>query len=127
MTNKELIEKYEELIKALSDQVALVSGDAFMDQEGYGYKALALSQKITKLESEIQSLKQAGEVTDSDIEKWAKETKFLSIEKLSDELKPLYGDDSKVNKITYDFIKDAITMGRIDGAKAALSGKIKHT
>jgi flagellar hook-associated protein FlgK len=53
----ELIKKLEELINILYDQVALVTGDAFIDQEGYGYKALALSQKITKLESEIIIIK----------------------------------------------------------------------
>jgi hypothetical protein len=40
-----------------NDQIALVCGESFKDPEGYGYKALAISQKITTLESELKELK----------------------------------------------------------------------
>ena len=52
----QLIEKLKELVEALNGQVALVCGDFWNDAEKYGYSALALSQKITKLESEISTL-----------------------------------------------------------------------
>ena len=50
------IELLEELVKALNDQVTLVCSDSFKDMEGYGYKALASSQKITQFESELATL-----------------------------------------------------------------------
>jgi hypothetical protein len=55
---KSIIQKQEELIEALNNQVALVCSDAWMDTEGYGYKALASSQKITSIESELEKLKE---------------------------------------------------------------------
>jgi len=51
-----IIEKQKELIEALNNQIALVCSDSFKDMEGYGYKALASSQKITQLESELAAL-----------------------------------------------------------------------
>jgi hypothetical protein len=55
--DKAIIAKQEELIEALNNQVALVCSDSFADMEGYGYKALASSQKITRLEQELAALR----------------------------------------------------------------------
>jgi len=78
---KGIIEKQKELIKLLNDQIALVTGDEWKDSEKYGYSALALSQKITQLESELSSLQGEQESKDPNVVcdqyhirgKWSKE------------------------------------------------------
>jgi hypothetical protein len=64
-TTKDLIiEKQAEIIKTLDDEIKLVTNclDDF-DFESYGYNALAISQKITKLESELSALQSGAERT----------------------------------------------------------------
>lgn len=73
-----VIEKYKELTKALSDQDALFCGEAFKDPEGYGYKALSISQRITKLESELSSLQQQESEPEESVN-------FMQIRDLTDE------------------------------------------
>lgn len=60
--NEQIIEKQDELIKVLDDQIKLVTNclDDF-DFESYGYKACAISQKITRLERELAQLKAEAE------------------------------------------------------------------
>jgi hypothetical protein len=55
---EQIIAKQDELIKTLDDQIKLVTNcESDFDFEKYGYNACAISQKITKLETELAALK----------------------------------------------------------------------
>ena len=62
MNKDKIIEKQKELIDVLDNQIKLVTNclDDF-DFESYGYNALAISQKITRLESELAALESETE------------------------------------------------------------------
>lgn len=62
MNKDKIIAKQKELIKVLDDQIKLVTNclEDF-DFESYGYNALAISQKITTLESDLQALESETE------------------------------------------------------------------
>jgi hypothetical protein len=61
--SKEIVDLQKELINLLHSQITLVTGDEWKDAEKYAYSALALSQKITKIESELSAL--ADDTTES--------------------------------------------------------------
>ena len=95
-TEKKLIEKLEELVETANKEVQLATGDlCIKDSEGFTYNVLAISQKITKLESEIAFLKQQiaeDEITEEDIWKWWKTQNFQK-EQGEQEYTMIYGID----------------------------------
>jgi hypothetical protein len=65
---EQIIKKQEELIETLYKQVEIVCSEDFKDMESYGYKALATSQKITQLESELTALKSEKPIPTGEID-----------------------------------------------------------
>jgi hypothetical protein len=54
----ELLKKQQEYIEAQDKQIKLITGDLpLVDAEGFGYHALAISQNLTKIERELNELR----------------------------------------------------------------------